>query len=148
MNPTLHVRHTAQYKNHAKLHQAIPSYEALHSGARLRYRGRALDKALDTWYNTGVGLKEYMNRQQLQHTGAKRMITIKMKPNDSMERAMTKLKNIVIKEGLYKELKDRRYYAKPSRKRKLKREEAARQRVKDLHKDIRAALKDEENFLQ
>jgi ribosomal protein S21 len=48
------------------------------------------------------------------------MITIKLKPNDHFERAITK----------------------------LKREEAARQRVKDLHKDIRAALKDEENFLQ
>ena len=75
------------------------------------------------------------------------MITIKLKPNDSMERAITKLKKIVIKEGLYKELKDRRYYAKPSLKRKRKREEAARQRVKDLHKDIRAAMRDEENFL-
>ena len=75
------------------------------------------------------------------------MITIKLKPNDSMERAITKLKNIVIKEGLYKELKDRRYYAKPSLKRKRKREEAARQRLKDLHKDIRAAMRDEENFL-
>ena len=74
------------------------------------------------------------------------MITIKLKPNDSMERVI-KLKNIVIKEGLYKELKDRRYYAKPSLKKKLKREEAARQRVKDLHKDIRAALRDEENFM-
>jgi ribosomal protein S21 len=60
------------------------------------------------------------------------MITIKLKPNDHFERAITKLKNTVIREGLYK----------------LKREEAARQRVKDLHKDIRAALKDEENFLQ
>ena len=76
------------------------------------------------------------------------MITIKLKPNDHFEQTITKLKNTVIREGLYKELKDRRYYAKPSRKRKLKREEAARQRVKDLHKDIRAALKDEENFLQ
>ena len=75
------------------------------------------------------------------------MIEIKLKPNDRVERAMTKLKNIVIKEGLYKELKDRRYYAKPSLKRKLKREEAARQRIKDQHKDIRAALRDEENFL-
>ena len=75
------------------------------------------------------------------------MISIKLKPNDSMERAMTKHKNIVIKEGLYKELKDRRYYAKPSRRKRLKREEAARQRVKDLHKDIRAALRDEESFL-
>ena len=74
-------------------------------------------------------------------------ITIKLKPTDRFERAITKLKNIVIKEGLYKELKDRRYYAKPSKKKKLKREEAARQRVKDLHKDLRAALRDEENFL-
>ena len=75
------------------------------------------------------------------------MITIKMKPNDSVERAMTKLKNIVIKEGLYADLKRRRYYAKPSLKRRLKREDAERQRVKDLHKDIRAALRDEENFM-
>ena len=74
-------------------------------------------------------------------------ISIKLKPNDRFDRAITKLKNIVIKEGLYKELKDRRYYAKPSLKKKLKREEAARQRVKDLHKDIRSALRDEENFL-
>ena len=74
-------------------------------------------------------------------------IHIKLKPNDNVERAITKLKNIVIKEGLYKELKDRRYYAKPSKKKRLKREEAARQRMKDHHKDIRAALRDEENFL-
>ena len=74
-------------------------------------------------------------------------ITIKLKPNDSKERAITRLKNAVIKEGLYKELKDRRYYAKPSKRKKLKREEAARQRMKDLHKDIRAALRDEENFM-
>ena len=46
------------------------------------------------------------------------MITIKLKPNDKPERAITKLKKKVIKEGLYKELKDRRYYAKPSLKRK------------------------------
>ena len=76
------------------------------------------------------------------------MITIKLKPNDKPERAITKLKNIVIKEGLYKELKDRRYYAKPSLKRKLKREAAARQRVKDFHKEIRAAQREEDSFLQ
>ena len=74
-------------------------------------------------------------------------ISIKLKPNDRFYRAITKLKNIVIKEGLYKELKDRRYYAKPSKKKRLKKEEAERQRVKDQHKDIRAALRDEENFL-
>ena len=75
------------------------------------------------------------------------MITIKLKPNDSMERAMTKLKNIVIKEGLYKELKDRRYFSKPSLKKRLKREEAARTRVKDEKKAIRNAMRDEENWL-
>ena len=75
------------------------------------------------------------------------MITIKLKPNDKPERAITKLKNIVIKEGLYKELKDRRYFAKPRILRNLKRVEAARQRVKDQHMDIRAALRDEENFM-
>ena len=75
------------------------------------------------------------------------MISIKLKPNDRTDRAITKLKNAFIKEGLYNELKARRYYAKPSKKRRLKREEAARQRVKDQHKEIRAALRDEENFL-
>ena len=74
-------------------------------------------------------------------------ISIKLKPNDRADRAITRLKNAVIKEGLYKELKDRRYYAKPSKRKRLKREEAARQRMKDHHKDIRAALRDEENFL-
>ena len=74
-------------------------------------------------------------------------ISIKLKPNDRADRAITRLKNAVIKEGLYKELKDRRNYAKPSKRKRLKREEAARQRVKDQHKDIRAALRDEENFL-
>ena len=76
------------------------------------------------------------------------MLTVKLKPNDSVERAMQKLKNTVIREGLYKELKDRRYFAKPSKRKKLKREAAARQRVKDMHNDVRAALKDEENFLR
>ena len=96
--------------------------------------------------NHKLSLTFINNEHETAHRSA--MITIKLKPNDHFERAITKLKNTVIREGLYKELKDRRYYAKPSRKRKLKREEAARQRVKDLHKDIRAALKDEENFLQ
>ena len=75
------------------------------------------------------------------------MISIKLKPRETPERAITKLKNMVIKEGLYKELKERRYYCKPSKRKRLKREEAARQRMKDHHRDIRAALRDEENFM-
>ena len=52
---------------------------------------------------------------------------------------MQKLKNKLIQEELFVELKKRRYYAKPSLKRRLKREEAERQRVKDYRKAIRQA---------
>lgn len=56
--------------------------------------------------------------------------------DDNIERAMKVLKRKLIKEGLFKELKSRRYYEKPSdrRKRKLKeslkkiRKEEARQK--------------------
>ena len=75
------------------------------------------------------------------------MITIKVRRGDDPNRAMQKLKNLVIREGLYKELKDRRYFAKPSKRKRLKREEAARTRVKDLKKAIRNAMRDEENWL-
>ena len=75
------------------------------------------------------------------------MITIKVRRGDDPHRAMQKLKNLVSKEGLYKELKDRRYFAKPSLKKRLKREEAARQRVKDEKKAIRNAQREEENWL-
>ena len=75
------------------------------------------------------------------------MITIKVRRGDDPNRAMQKLKNLVIKEGLYKELKDRRYFSKPSLKKRLKREEAARTRVKDEKKAIRNAMRDEEIWL-
>ena len=75
------------------------------------------------------------------------MITIKITRGDDPTRAMQKLKNLVIREGLYKELKDRRYHRKPSLKKRLKREEAARTRVKDEKKAIRNAMRDEENWL-
>ena len=74
-------------------------------------------------------------------------ITIKIRRGDDPNRAMQKLKNLVIREGLYKELKDRRYHRKPSLKKRLKREEAARQRVKDEKKAVRNAMRDEENWL-
>ena len=74
-------------------------------------------------------------------------ITIKIRRGDDPNRAMQKLKNLIIREGMYKELKDRRYHRKPSLKKRLKREEAARQRVKDEKKAIRNAMRDEENWL-
>ena len=72
------------------------------------------------------------------------MITIKIGYNQDPQRAMQKLKNKVIAEGLFQELKRRRFYAKPSLKRRLKREEAARTRVKDQRKLIARARKEEQ----
>ena len=72
------------------------------------------------------------------------MITIKIGHNTDPTRAMQKLKNKLIGEGLFAELKRRRFYAKPSLKRRLKREEAARTRVKDQRKLIARARKEEQ----
>ena len=74
------------------------------------------------------------------------MIAIKIGPKQDAKRSMQKLKNMLINEGLFIELKKRKYYAKPSLKKRLKREEAARQRVKDKHKAIRNALKSDEGW--
>ena len=76
------------------------------------------------------------------------MLTVKVRHNENPERAVSRLKNLVVSEGVLNTVKDKRYYRKPSLKKKLKREAAARQRVKDLHKEIRAAQRAEENFLQ
>ena len=46
-----------------------------------------------------------------------------------------------------KELKDRRYHRKPSLRKKLKREEAARQRVKDTKKELKAAQREQDNWM-
>ncbi len=63
--------------------------------------------------------------------------------NNQVERGMRELKRLLIREGLFKELKKRRYYAKPSVKTKLKREEAEKTR----HKDRKRAVARAKNFL-
>ncbi len=75
------------------------------------------------------------------------MLSIKVRRNEPTERAISKLKNLIVKEGTLQQLKEKRYYKKPSLRKKLKREAAARQRVKDMHKEIRAAQRVEESFL-
>ena len=74
-------------------------------------------------------------------------LTVKVRHNENPERAVSRLKNLVVKEGVLNALKEKRYYASPSLKKSLKREAAARQRVKDMHKEIRAAQREEDNFL-
>ena len=67
------------------------------------------------------------------------MITIKIGPKQDPKRAIQKLKNRVITEELFIELKKRRHYLKPSARKKLKREDAAKQRKKDFNKAVRKA---------
>ena len=67
------------------------------------------------------------------------MITIKVGPKQDAKRAIQKLKNRVIAEELFIELKKRRHYLKPSARKKLKREDAAKQRKKDFNKAVRKA---------
>ena len=74
------------------------------------------------------------------------MITIKIGHNQDPNRAIQKLKNKLIQEGLFVELKRRKFYAKPSLKKRLKREEAERQRVKDYRKQLARARQAEDNL--
>ncbi len=71
------------------------------------------------------------------------MISIKIGPRQDPKRAIQKLKNKLITEELFIELKRKKHYLKPSARKKLKREEAAKQRVKDRNRLIRRA---EQNY--
>jgi len=68
------------------------------------------------------------------------MVIVEVK-NGNMGKSLMQFKRTLIKEGLFKEIKKRKYYAKPSLARKLKREAAEKQRNKDLKRERRAALK-------
>ena len=74
------------------------------------------------------------------------MISVKVYDNN-VGKAIDKLKNLLVNEGLFKELKDRRHYTKPSLKKRLKREEAERQRQRDFKKEIKALERDDKFFL-
>ena len=76
------------------------------------------------------------------------MLSIKVRHNESPERAVSRLKNLVVKEGVLNAGKDKRYFTKPSIAKRLKREAAQRQRVKDYHKEIKAAQREWDSFLQ
>ena len=76
------------------------------------------------------------------------MLTVKVRHNEPPERAVSRLKNLVVNEGELNAVKDKMYFTKPSLQRKLKREAAQRQRVKDYHKSIKAAQREWDNFMQ
>ena len=67
-------------------------------------------------------------------------ITVKNRNNNNF-RTLQAFKNKVNDEGILQDLKKKEYYVKPSRAKRLKSENAEKQRTKDLNKDIKNALK-------
>ena len=65
------------------------------------------------------------------------MITVKVKPKENINRALSRFKAAVMSEGIMKTVRDKSHFVKPCLPRKLKREEAQRQRMKDEMKLIR-----------
>ena len=76
------------------------------------------------------------------------MISIKVKPKENINRVLSKFKSAVMNEGIMKDVRAKSYFIKPCLKRKLKREEAARQRMKDEMKVIRKLQNEEREWRQ
>ena len=65
------------------------------------------------------------------------MISVRVKPNENINRALSRFKSAVLNEGIIKTVNDKSHYVKPSLKKKLKSEAVQRQRLKDEIKLIR-----------
>ena len=50
------------------------------------------------------------------------MISVRVKPNENINRALSRFKSAVLNEGIIKTVNDKSHYVKPSLKKKLKRE--------------------------
>ncbi|MDD2942579.1 MAG: 30S ribosomal protein S21 [bacterium] len=59
--------------------------------------------------------------------------------NGNLEKAMRVLKRKLIREGVFKELKSRRFYEKPSEKKKRKNKESVKKRRKEVDRAKRFA---------
>ena len=60
--------------------------------------------------------------------------------NNNLEKAMRILKRKLIREGVFKELKSRRFYDKPSEKKKRKKKEAYKKRRKDRDRNRKSLV--------
>ena len=65
------------------------------------------------------------------------MITIKVRRNENINRVLSRFKAAVMSEGIMKTVKDKSHFVKPCIQKRLKSEEAARQKKKDEMKLIR-----------
>ena len=74
------------------------------------------------------------------------MITIKVKRNENINRVLSKFKAAVMGEGIMKTVKEKSHFVKPCLKKRLKREEAQRQRKKSQMKLIRQIENEEKEW--
>ena len=74
------------------------------------------------------------------------MITIKVKRNENMSRVLQRFKAAVMSEGIMKTLKNKSHFVKPCIRKRLKSEEAARQKKKDEMKLIRQAQNEQNEW--
>ena len=72
-------------------------------------------------------------------------ISVKNKNNNNF-RTLQIFKNKVNDEGIIQDLKKKEYYVKPSMRKRLKKENAEKQRTKDLNRDIKNALKSQNDL--
>jgi len=63
-------------------------------------------------------------------------LQVKLKRNEPVERALKRLKRILDREGIVRELRDRKYFMKPSEKRR-KKSAAAQARRKKEERDLK-----------
>ena len=74
------------------------------------------------------------------------MISIKVRPKDNINRVLSRFKASVMAEGTMKLVRKKAFFQKPSLERKLKREEAQRQRKKDEIKLLRKIESEESDW--
>ena len=74
------------------------------------------------------------------------MITIKVKRNENMNRVLQRFKATVMAEGIMKTVKNKSHFVKPCIRKRLKSEEATRQRKKDEVKLIRQAQNEQNEW--
>ena len=65
--------------------------------------------------------------------GVTRVIQIKLKRGETVERALKRLKKILDKEGTMKQIRANRYFEKPSEKLRRK---SARARIRNMHRSF------------
>ena len=74
------------------------------------------------------------------------MITIKVKRNENINRVLKRFKAAVMSEGTLKTVKEKSHFVKPCIRKRLKSEEATRQRKKDEVKLIRQAQNEQNEW--